>query len=668
MSNMNFIKFKDFPLLENDEYTKSTKDNNIPSKKYLVGYHVEDNADFDTGSGMPEFRVDLEQLGGGGTSSDIDISKFDLYKDENGKVYIKYNNINLGDGITVDAGDTDTGLYVHWSNSQQVYLTPVDDNTDSRKFYITSSYHKDKETNVSEIAHPFITLESNIWGKRYTSKTIALPPYSTKTVVGIDTQSSSNVVRPVPQLRLIMKKMNAGFTDFIEDYEYVNLPQIVVGKVESGTEANLTTEYDANNNRYKINAVLPVAGESTITKIHPKLRNVNVGTIEGDSADASGSWSFVDGESEPTYDLNLTIPVKQGEQGLPGSDGKSAFEIWKEQEGNSGKTEEEFFDSLKGDPGIQGQQGEPGAAGSPGRGISEVTYLKSGKDTNFTIAYTDNSTPTTFTISDGVDGRDGGSAVAISDGFTSVKTPCYFLVDRKLQTSEIAHMQSVEPFFNLHQQVLFVNTDTTLPFFNAGATLCLATQEHPYVYRLVAFDSTDSEQTRTTTYLWELYDQYISIPSVPTNVSAFTNDAGYITNSDLPVVSEHLVYFELYKIETKATGADESGELTLDTNVANLLQKYDFTTKTFKTDADVDTLTKLNERITQKSNKVVDINPGQRAADVMRNMQYGLFGVLSETSNGSELKFYGMPEALASVNWENGLTTNFLIKVYYNNN
>lgn len=49
--------------------------------------------------------------------------------------------------------------------------------------------------------------------------------------------------------------------------------------------------------------------------------------------------------------------------------GKSAFETWKEQPGNSDKNEEQFIASLKGakgDPGQQGAKGEQGAPGTPG--------------------------------------------------------------------------------------------------------------------------------------------------------------------------------------------------------------------------------------------------------------------------------------------------------------
>ena len=52
--------------------------------------------------------------------------------------------------------------------------------------------------------------------------------------------------------------------------------------------------------------------------------------------------------------------------GPAGANGKSAFEIWKEQEGNADKTETEFLNSLKGEKGDKGDTGEQGPKGDTG--------------------------------------------------------------------------------------------------------------------------------------------------------------------------------------------------------------------------------------------------------------------------------------------------------------
>lgn len=59
-------------------------------------------------------------------------------------------------------------------------------------------------------------------------------------------------------------------------------------------------------------------------------------------------------------------PGPAGTDGAKGADGKSAFDIWKEQEGNADKTETDFLNSLKGEKGDKGDTGEQGPKGDPG--------------------------------------------------------------------------------------------------------------------------------------------------------------------------------------------------------------------------------------------------------------------------------------------------------------
>lgn len=52
--------------------------------------------------------------------------------------------------------------------------------------------------------------------------------------------------------------------------------------------------------------------------------------------------------------------------GPQGENGQSAYELWKAQEGNSDKTEEDFLNSLKGEKGDVGEQGSQGEKGDQG--------------------------------------------------------------------------------------------------------------------------------------------------------------------------------------------------------------------------------------------------------------------------------------------------------------
>ena len=52
--------------------------------------------------------------------------------------------------------------------------------------------------------------------------------------------------------------------------------------------------------------------------------------------------------------------------GPQGENGQSAYELWKSQEGNSDKTEDDFLNSLKGEKGEKGDVGQQGPKGDTG--------------------------------------------------------------------------------------------------------------------------------------------------------------------------------------------------------------------------------------------------------------------------------------------------------------
>ena len=65
-------------------------------------------------------------------------------------------------------------------------------------------------------------------------------------------------------------------------------------------------------------------------------------------------------------DSRTMTPGPAGADGKNGANGKSAFDIWKEQEGNANKTETDFLNSLKGEKGDKGDTGEQGLKGDTG--------------------------------------------------------------------------------------------------------------------------------------------------------------------------------------------------------------------------------------------------------------------------------------------------------------
>ncbi|EAK0948443.1 hypothetical protein CLC19245_00849 [Campylobacter lari subsp. concheus] len=80
------------------------------------------------------------------------------------------------------------------------------------------------------------------------------------------------------------------------------------------------------------------------------------GNYKGEKGDA---FTYEDFTPEQLQSL-------KGDSGAKGEDGKSAYEIWLNKEGNAGKSEDEFLASLKGEKGDKGEAGEQGAKGEKG--------------------------------------------------------------------------------------------------------------------------------------------------------------------------------------------------------------------------------------------------------------------------------------------------------------
>lgn len=113
------------------------------------------------------------------------------------------------------------------------------------------------------------------------------------------------------------------------------------------------------------------AGAETPLNQYPMFQ----GPEDGDTF-VNGSRVWIYNGADKKWDLQHI--VVRGEetikQGPPGEPGKSAYDIWLDQ-GNVG-TEQDFLDSLKGEPGTQGERGAQGVEGRMGatglRGISAV--------------------------------------------------------------------------------------------------------------------------------------------------------------------------------------------------------------------------------------------------------------------------------------------------------
>ena len=142
----------------------------------------------------------------------------------------------------------------------------------------------------------------------------------------------------------------------------------------------------------------------------------------------------------------------------------------------------------KGDTGERGERGETGATGAKGdtgNGISSITKTgSSGLIDTYTITFTD-GTSTTFNVTNGKDGS--GADIDVDSA---------------------------------------LSTTSTNPVQNKVVTTALSGKANTADLATVATSGSYADLMNKPT-----------IPTVPTNVSAFTNDAGYITSSGAPVQS-----------------------------------------------------------------------------------------------------------------------------------
>lgn len=198
-----------------------------------------------------------------------------------------------------------------------------------------------------------------------------------------------------------------------------------LGDVESGDAADATIEFDQATGTRLLHLMLPkgdrgMKGEKgdpgkgfSIAKVYASVDDMNADIANPDIEDGD----FVAIASNVDDDNNASLYIKSknnysfvmdlsgatgiqgpkgetGEQGPKGEVGKSAYEVWASKEANTGKSIDEYLESLvgpQGETGATGKQGEQGPKGDPG------------KDATITIEKDDSAKTITFKTGEGVE-------------------------------------------------------------------------------------------------------------------------------------------------------------------------------------------------------------------------------------------------------------------------
>ncbi|AWG96522.1 virion structural protein [Clostridium phage CPS2] len=93
----------------------------------------------------------------------------------------------------------------------------------------------------------------------------------------------------------------------------------------------------------------------------PTYNKFRIGAVETGARGKPGKSVYEiwleSGNKGTTEDFLKAMRGVEGKQGRPGIKGENAYEIWKKQPGNEGKTEQDFLNSMKGDKGDKGDKG-----------------------------------------------------------------------------------------------------------------------------------------------------------------------------------------------------------------------------------------------------------------------------------------------------------------------
>lgn len=162
---------------------------------------------------------------------------------------------------------------------------------------------------------------------------------SLEQVINTQNESLNQIISSLQELVLSYKNGNLSLEDvkklINETIENISNDYIKESELKEKLEA-LLEELNINANINK----------ESLKEVVLKVVLENQESLKGDKGDPFTYEDFTEEQLE-----NL-----KGQDGAKGADGKSAYELWLENEENTGKSQDEFLESLKGDKGEDGDK------------------------------------------------------------------------------------------------------------------------------------------------------------------------------------------------------------------------------------------------------------------------------------------------------------------------
>ncbi|EOH4091624.1 hypothetical protein ACL7A0_001782, partial [Campylobacter jejuni] len=141
-----------------------------------------------------------------------------------------------------------------------------------------------------------------------------------------------------------LNQIISSLQELVLSYKNGNLSLEDVKKLINETIENISNDYIKESElKEKLEALLEELGinaninEESLKEVVLKVVLENQESLKGEKGDAFTYEDFTEEQLE-----NL-----KGQDGAKGADGKNAYELWLENEENTGKSQDEFLESLK---------------------------------------------------------------------------------------------------------------------------------------------------------------------------------------------------------------------------------------------------------------------------------------------------------------------------------